>query len=299
VYVADTNHNRILIYSSTGSLLAKVGAGEGNGAPGDGPGELNHPQSVTVAPSGNVFVADTDNNRIVELAPSGAFLGEFGGLGSGDGRLHNPTGVTVDAAGRVYVVDSTNNRVEVFDESGQYLAKWGLRGTGLGEFSQPSAIAVGCEGSVYVADTNNNRVERFDPASPAGVGCVAPSAWPPPLNVAPVLHVSLPRSSGVLARRALALSVSCERGCKILVTATLSPVRSGSSSRHAVALVAQARSLPPIHPGHVRLRVGNSALSRLRRALGRHRAMVATVHIVAVGPTGLRTTVTRAYAVTR
>ncbi len=301
VYVADTNHNRILIYSPAGALLAKVGADEADGSPGDGPGEFNHPQSVTLAPSGNVFVADTDNNRIVELAPSGAFVGEFGQLGSGDGRLHNPTGVAVDAAGRVYVVDATNNRVEVFDESGQYIAKWGLRGTGLGEFSQPSAIAVGCEGSVFVADTNNNRVERFDPASPAGVGCVAPGAWPPPLDVAPVLHVSLPRSYGVLARRGLALSVSCERGCKILVTATLAPATiSGRASAHRpVALLALARALPPARPGHVRLRMEDSALSRLRRELGGRRRMVASVHIVAVGPTGRRTTLTRTYAVTR
>ena len=38
-----------------------------------------------------------------------------------------------------------------------------------------------------------------------------------------MLHVSLPRSAGMLARRALALTVGCKRGCKILVTATLSP----------------------------------------------------------------------------
>jgi len=246
-------------------------------------------------------VADTANNRVVELAPDGTFLGELGQLGSGDGRLHTPTGVAVDAAGRVYVVDSVNNRVEVFDESGHYLAKWGVRGIGLGELSQPTAVAVGCEGSVYVADTNNNRVDRFDPASPAGVGCVAPGAWPPPLDLAPVLHLSLPRRSGVLTRRALALSVSCQRGCEILVKAMLAPaVASGSSSaRHAVALVALARGLPPVHPGHMRLRVGGSALSRLRRALGRHTAMVATVHILAIGPTGRRTALTRIYAVTR
>jgi tripartite motif-containing protein 71 len=295
LYVADTGHNRILVYSPTGVLMAKVGAGEGDGSPGDGPGELDRPAAVTVAPSGNVFVADTANNRIVELAPGGAFEEAFGQLGSADGRLHTPTGVAVDAAGRVYVVDGFNNRVEVFDEAGHYLEKWGLRGTGLGEFSQPTAVAVGCEGSVYVADTNNNRVERFDPAAPAGVGCLVPGAWPPPLNVAPVLHVELPRNRGILARGGLALSVSCRRNCKILITATLSAV----SPRHPVALIAVARPLPAKLSGHVRLRVDPSALRRLRRALGRHTAMVATVRIVAVGPTGLRTTLTRSYSVTR
>jgi hypothetical protein len=49
----------------------------------------------------------------------------------------------------------------------------------------------------------------------------------------------------------------------------------------------------------VRLRIGNASLSRLRRALGRHTAMVARVRIVAVGPTGRRTVLTRSYAVTR
>jgi tripartite motif-containing protein 71 len=299
VYVADTGHNRIVVYSANGSVLAKVGAEGGNGDAGSEPGQFNHPQAVTIAPSGNVFVADTGNNRIVELSQSGAVLNELGRLGSADGRLHSPTGVAVDAAGRVYAVDSFNNRVEVFSESGEYLAKWGLRGTDLGFFSQPSADAVGCEGSVYVADTNNNRVERFDPAEPAGVGCVAASAWPPPLNVPPVVSVSLLRRSGVLSERALALLVSCRRGCKILVTATLSPYTSSASAHHAAALIAVARPLPPVHPGHVRLRVGPSTLRSLRRELGRKPAMTAVVHIVAVGPTGLRTTVTRTYAVAR
>jgi tripartite motif-containing protein 71 len=295
LYVADTNHNRMLVYSPAGSLLARVGAGGGDGSPGSAPGAFNHPGAVAVAPSGYVFVADTNNNRIVKLRPDGSFVGQFGQLGSADGRLHTPTGIAVDGAGRVYVVDSFNNRVQVFDESGRYLAKWGQRGIGPGDLSQPTAVAVGCEGSVFVADTNNNRIERFDPAAPAGVGCLAAGAWPPPLDVAPVLRLGLPRRAGILARRALALTVACERGCKILVTATLSV----PSRRHAVALSAVARPLPPAHPGHVRLRVSASSLRCLQRALGRHTTMIASVRIVAVGLTGRRTTVNRTYSVSR
>ncbi len=230
VYVADTNHNRVLIYSPTGVLLERVGAGGGNGAAGSSAGAFNHPAALALSRSGDVYVADTGNNRVVELFPDGSLANVFGGLGAADGRLHTPTGIALDAAGRVYVVDNVNNRIEVFDEAGRYLAKWGLRGDGLGYLSQPTAVAVGCEGSVFVADTNNNRVERFDPAAPAGVGCVPASAWPPPLDVAPVLRVSVPRRSGVLARRGLALTLSCERGCRVLVTATLIP-RSGRRPR--------------------------------------------------------------------
>ena len=295
LYVADTNHNRILVYGPEGKLLARFGAGGGNGSAGDGQGDFKHPAAIAVDGAGDSYVADTDNNRIVELSPTGAVLTEWGSRGNGDGRFHSPTGVALDAAGNVYVLDSENNRVEVFDSDGHFLEKWGERGIGPGEFSQPTAIAVDCDGDVYVADTNNNRVERFDPVSPFGAGCLAPGLWPPPLDVAPVLHISLPRASGVLARGALTLSISCERGCKVLGSVTLSTTR----PRRTVQLIAVAQPLPAAHTEHLRVRVGQTALRTLQRALGNHRGMLARVRIVATGPTGRRITVYRTYAVAR
>jgi tripartite motif-containing protein 71 len=295
LYVADADHNRVLVYGPEGALQAKWGAGVGDGAAGSGPGAFNHPDAVAVAPSGEVYVADTGNDRVVELSPAGGVIGEWGSRGTAAGHFRSPTGIAVDAAGRVYVVDGENNRVQMFEADGHLLARWGLRGTAPGEFSQPTAIALGCSGEVFVADTNNNRVERFDLVSPAAGGCLAPGSWPPPLNVAPVLEVSLPRPAGVLARRALALQVSCKRGCRILVMASLS----GRGKRHAAPLLAVARGLPAAVAGHVRLRVGPQALRRLRSQLGAHRQMTARVTIVAAGPTGLRTTFTRSYTVSR
>jgi len=294
-YVADSGHNRVLVYGPEGTLQAKWGAGEGDGAPGSAPGTFDRPGALAVAPSGNVYVADTGNDRVVELSPAGGVLAEWGSRGTTGGRFRSPTGIAVDAAGRVYVVDSENNRVQVFAADGRPLAGWGLRGTAPGELSQPTAIAVDCSGDVYVADTNNNRVERFDLVSPAGGGCLAPGTWPPPLNVAPVLNVSLQRPAGVLARRALALQVSCRRGCRILVTASLSAL----GRRRAARLLAVARGLPAAVAGHVRLRIGPVALRRLRSELGPHRQMKARVTIVAAGPTGLRTTLTHSYTVSR
>jgi tripartite motif-containing protein 71 len=295
LYVADAGHNRVLVYGPEGILQAKWGADEGDGAAGSGPGAFDHPDAVAVAPSGEVYVADTGNDRVVELSAAGGVIDEWGSRGTAAGHFRSPTGIAVDAAGRVYVVDSENNRVQMFEADGHLLARWGLRGTAPGEFSQPSAVAVGCNGEVFVADTNNNRVERFDLVSPADAGCLAPGSWPPPLNVAPVLEVNLQRSAGVLARRALALQVSCKRGCRILVTASLS----ARGERHAAALVAVARGLPAAVAGHVRLRIGPRTLRRLRSQLGGRRQMTARVTIVAAGPTGLRTTFTRSYTVSR
>jgi tripartite motif-containing protein 71 len=294
-FVADTAHNRVLVYGAEGTLLGKWGAGGGNGAAGRGAGEFDHPAAVAVDGNGTAYVADTANNRIVKLTAGGAVLAEWGSRGTGDGRFHNPVGVALDAAGDVYVLDGENNRVQVFDANGRFLAKWGARGSGLGYLSQPGAIAVDCGGAVYVADTNNNRVERFALLAPNPSGCLAPGSWPPPLDVAPVLKVTLPRSAGILARRALALSVSCQRGCRILASATLAAL----GRRAHVPLIAAARGLPAARAGHVLLRVGPFGLRRLRRQLGHRTAMRAGVTIVAAGPTGRRTTVIRTYIVRR
>src|SRR5258708_8842800 len=264
VYVADTGHNRILVFGADGRLLGRWGAGGGNGAAGSGPGSCDHRPALAIDGAGDIDVADTGNDRIVRLDPSGNVIAEWGATGGGDGRFRSPNGVGVDGAGNVYVLDGENNRVQVFDESGHYKWRWGSRGIGVGQFSQAAGLAVGCEGSVYVADTNNNRIERFEPQNRTGTGCVPASAWPPPLDVAPVLTVKLLRSRGVLARRSLALSVSCRRGCKVLVTATLPPA---ARPRHAVRLPALARGLPAARTRHLSLRISAAALRRLPRHL--------------------------------
>jgi DNA-binding beta-propeller fold protein YncE len=295
-YVADTAHNRVLVYGPEGTLRAKWGANEGDGAAGSGTGQLDRPSAVALDGAGDAYVADTDNNRVVEFSPTGSVIAQWGSRGTGAGHFRSPTGIAVDAAGRVYVVDSENDRVQVFGSGGQFLYSWGVRGIAPGEFAQPSAIAIDCNGDAYVADTDNNRVQRFNLVAPAATGCVPAATWPPPLNVPPVLHVTLLRTRSVLARHALALSVSCQRGCRIYVTGTLSPL-----VRHAkaVPLEAVARALPKALAGHVRLQVGTRTLRRLQRELARHRTMLAHVRIVAAGPTGLRTTVTETYLVTR
>jgi tripartite motif-containing protein 71 len=297
-YVADAGHNRVLVYGPEGSLIARWGAGGGNGASSGASGGFNHPSGVAVSPAPfgeDVYVADKGNDRIVELGQNGVVLRTWGGRGVGEGRFHAPAGVAVDGGGDVFALDSENNRVQVFDSAGRFQAKWGLRGSGLGDFSQPAAIAVDCAGSVYVADTNNNRVERFNPVEPKPTGCLAPGSWPPPLDVAPVLHVGAPKRSGVLAHRALTLSVSCQRGCKVLVSGTLSPAGRGGS----VALVAAVRALPRARTVHVQLRLGPRGLRHLRKALGRRSSMTARVRVLAAGPTGRRTTVNRIYSVRR
>jgi DNA-binding beta-propeller fold protein YncE len=76
-----------------------------------GKGQFYLPFGIATDKAGNVFVADTFNNRIQKFSPRGVFLGQWGKTGSGKGRFRAPQDLAVDSKGRVYVADSGNDRI--------------------------------------------------------------------------------------------------------------------------------------------------------------------------------------------
>src|SRR5262249_17111995 len=84
------------------------------GSSGTGDGQFSGPHAVAADAAGNVYVADSVNNRIEKFTSAGAFLTKWGSLGTGDGQVNFPTGVAADAAGNIYVADSANDRIEKF-----------------------------------------------------------------------------------------------------------------------------------------------------------------------------------------
>src|SRR5262249_57302310 len=106
---------------------------------GTGNGELIAPQGVATDGSGNVYVADTNNNRIQKFDASGTFLTTWGSSGSGNGQFNNPSGVATDASGNVYVVDSHNNRIQKFDARGTFLTTRGGSGAARRPVQAPRA----------------------------------------------------------------------------------------------------------------------------------------------------------------
>ncbi|MFH1219933.1 MAG: hypothetical protein V1694_05720 [Candidatus Eisenbacteria bacterium] len=121
------------------------------GSPGSGNGEMNTPMGVTVDASGNVFVADKNNDRIQKFTPDGGYLMQVGSTGQGDGELAWP----------LDVADSYNCRIQRFTSGGTFARKWGAFGTADGEMKHPFALDVDDSGYVYVLDTGNQRVEKF------------------------------------------------------------------------------------------------------------------------------------------
>lgn len=131
------------------------------GTYGSGDGEFNYFNGVAIDSSRNVYVADSQNNRIQKFSSDGAFITKWGTSGFGDGEFNYPIGIAVDSSGNVYVADSGNNRIQKFTSDGSFITKLGNYGDGDGEFCFPEGIVVDKFGNVYVADTYNMRIQKF------------------------------------------------------------------------------------------------------------------------------------------
>ena len=131
------------------------------GSSGSGEGQTNGPRGAAIDAEGNIWVADTENSRIVQFSADGEYLSSFGALGSGDGQLDHPRGLAFDSLGNIWVADTGNNRIVKFSSTGAYLSKFGSLGSGQGQFDEPSGIAVLTGDSIWVTDTGNDRVQRF------------------------------------------------------------------------------------------------------------------------------------------
>jgi sugar lactone lactonase YvrE len=72
---------------------------------------------VATDSSGNLYVADTGNNRIQKFSSSGVFITKWGSYGSGSGQFDGPQGMAFDPTGKIYVADTGNARIQVFTPS--------------------------------------------------------------------------------------------------------------------------------------------------------------------------------------
>ncbi len=91
------------------------------GSPGNDTGHFNHPHGICCDKHGTVYVADTDNDRVVRLKYENTGLRWVSSIDSG---LDAPRDVAIDTRGRVYVADSGNSRIVVFDSLGALVTTW-------------------------------------------------------------------------------------------------------------------------------------------------------------------------------
>ncbi len=182
--IAETGTNRVRqVNLSTGIITTIAGTGTAGFTGDNGPAagaELNGPTGVAAAATGDIFVADTGNNRVRHVYANSGMIATVAGDGTagyaGDGsyatlaELNAPQSVAVDPAGRLYIADTGNSVVRSIDPVTSVITT--IAGNGSAGFSGdlgpataaslklPAAIAVDAAGNVYVADTGNARVRK-------------------------------------------------------------------------------------------------------------------------------------------
>lgn len=190
LWVADSYNDRILEFSPpfsngmTASMILGAVPGFGTGAcTSPNRGGLCYPWDLSFDSSGNLWVVDSGNNRVVRYTtplstgqvPSLA-IGQpdlnSQSLGGGATGLNLPLGIALDAAGNLWVADRLNNRVLEFTppfNTGQAVTLI----IGSGTLSNPTGLAFDAKGNLSVVDTLNQRVLLYSPPFSAGM---SPSA---------------------------------------------------------------------------------------------------------------------------
>ena len=128
---------------------------------------LTRPYGVAVDGSGNVYVADSDNERIQEFSGTGTYLNTYGGNTNAGGSFTQLRRVAVNpTTGDVYGADLWDYHIDRFTSPTLTPAQiYGNVPPKTGFFNEPSGITFGPSGSLYVADSVNQRMQIFSPGA--------------------------------------------------------------------------------------------------------------------------------------
>jgi hypothetical protein len=165
-------------------IISTFAGDDTDGFSGDGGPAVNalisNQNAMALDVAGNIYLADSGDNRIRKITPAGVIstVAGNGGVGySGDGgsatsaRLDYPVATAFDAAGNMYISDDNNNRIRRVSTSGQ-ISTFAGNGTagfsgdgGLAvsaEINRPYGLAIDARGDLYFADGGNCRIRKVD-----------------------------------------------------------------------------------------------------------------------------------------
>ncbi|CAM4847397.1 unnamed protein product, partial [Rotaria magnacalcarata] len=171
----DTNST---IYCSVGGLHIVVAKSlydslntstvvAGTGCSGSLLNMLDSPTGIFVDTNFNLYVADSNNNRIQLFQPGNLNGTTLAGQGAPETIvLNNPTDVVLDGDGYLFIVDSGNNRIVGSGPNGFrcIVGCSGAWGSGPNQLNGPQRIAFDSDGNIYVTDTQNSRLQKFNPS---------------------------------------------------------------------------------------------------------------------------------------
>ena len=140
---------------------------------------------MAVDSQGDLFIADTANNRVREVNATTGVISTVAGTGipgfSGNGgpatvaKLNNPTGVAIDSSGNIFIADSRNHVIRevnaatgvITTVAGNGVASYGGDGGAAtsAELDDPFDVAVDSAGNIFIADTGNNVIREVSAAT--------------------------------------------------------------------------------------------------------------------------------------
>jgi len=182
VYIADAGNSRVRRVNMMG-IISTIAGTDSVGYNGDGipatTARLTGPTNIAIDGTGDVYIADADNNRIRKVNTAGIIstiagtgAASFGGDGSNAtmAQMNGPTGIAFDAAHNLYIADAANGRIRMINTAGiiNTIAGTGAAGFGGDGFSAigaifnvPNDVAIDNSGNIYITDYNNHRIRRF------------------------------------------------------------------------------------------------------------------------------------------
>ena len=180
------NTTTVNVFPYAGMSIGTVAGNGTSGFSGDGGAaliaHLNNPYGVTEDVLGNFYIADTYNNRIRKVTPSGtittiAGTGIPGSTGDGGAAtlalLNGPISIVTDGNGNFYFSDQVNQKIRKINASGVIST---IAGTGVAGFSgdggnataaqmnNPTGITMDAAGNIFIADQYNQRVRKVNTA---------------------------------------------------------------------------------------------------------------------------------------
>jgi uncharacterized protein (TIGR03437 family) len=184
VLVADTYNHRVLLVTPAHTIRSVAGTGTSGASPeGTSPlvAQLRGPRAVCADRTGNMYIVDTSNHRVLRLSPGGT-LQTAAGNGSkgiaGDGgaarfaQLNTPSACATDSAGNLFIADTANHAIRKVNPAGTISTVAGIFDAGAtgdeaaaaaARLSSPRGVVVDDAGDIFIGDTGNHRIRQVTP----------------------------------------------------------------------------------------------------------------------------------------
>jgi DNA-binding beta-propeller fold protein YncE len=170
IFIADSNNNRIEEFDEFGNFktqwpiynlenYSKILRKSNTTAMDDNLPSIIGPFAVAVDSEDNVYVADSQNNRIQKFTENGRYITDL--IPKDITKEFNIREIAVDDNDNILISDIKYDAIMKFTSNGTFITEWGSFGDGDGQFNNPLGIAVDSEDNVYVADSQNNRIQKF------------------------------------------------------------------------------------------------------------------------------------------